>query len=152
MIYVYKYINIMKKLFLLFVAVMCTVSAGTIFAAPANYASEAVEEDEDEVVFMVVETMPEFPGGQQAMFKFLSENIKYPEDAKKDGAEGRVICQFTVNKDGSISDVEVVRSSGNESLDQEARRVVQSMPHWKPGLQRSKPVRVRYTIPITFKL
>ena len=152
MIYVYKYINIMKKLFLLFAAVMCTVSAGTIFAAPANYASEEVEEDEDEVVFMVVETMPEFPGGQQAMFKFLSENIKYPEDAKKDGAEGRVICQFTVNKDGSISDVEVVRSSGNESLDQEARRVVQSMPKWKPGLQRSKPVRVRYTIPITFKL
>ena len=88
----------------------------------------------------------------EALIKYLSENIKYPEDAKKDGAEGRVICQFTVNKDGSISDVEVVRSSGNESLDQEARRVVQSMPHWKPGLQRSKPVRVRYTIPITFKL
>ena len=102
-----------------------------------------VEEEEEEVIFMVVESMPEFPGGQQALFKFLAENVKYPVIAQENGIQGRVICQFVVNKDGSIVDVVAVRSSGEASLDKEAIRVIKSMPKWKPGKQRGKPVRVK---------
>jgi protein TonB len=111
-----------------------------------------VEEEEEEVIFMVVESMPEFPGGQQALFKYLAENVKYPVIAQENGIQGRVICQFVVNKDGSIVDVVAVRSSGEPSLDKEAIRVIQSMPRWKPGMQRGKPVRVKYTVPVNFRL
>ena len=111
-----------------------------------------VEEEEEEVIFMVVETMPEFPGGQQALFKYLGENVKYPVIAQENGIQGRVICQFVVNKDGSIVDVVVVRSSGEPSLDKEALRVINSMPKWTPGKQRGKPVRVKYTVPVNFRL
>jgi protein TonB len=110
------------------------------------------EEEEEEVVFVVVEDMPEFPGGQQALFKYLSENVKYPVIAQENGIQGRVICQFVVNKDGNIVDVEVVRSGGDPSLDKEALRVVKSMPKWKPGKQRGKAVRVKYTVPVNFRL
>ena len=120
-----------------------------VIAAPVE---TPVEEEEEEVIFMVVETMPEFPGGQQALFKYLSENVKYPVIAQENGIQGRVICQFVVNKDGSIVDVEVVRSGGDPSLDKEAIRVIKSMPKWKPGQQRGKAVRVKYTVPVNFKL
>lgn len=120
-----------------------------VIAAPVE---APVEEEEEEVVFMVVETMPEFPGGQQALFKYLSENVKYPVIAQENGIQGRVICQFVVNKDGSIVDVEVVRSGGDASLDKEAVRVIKSMPKWKPGKQRGKAVRVKYTVPVNFRL
>ena len=115
-------------------------------------AEEVVEEEEEEVIFVVVESMPEFPGGAQAMYKFLGENVKYPVIAQENGIQGRVICQFTVNKDGSLVDIEVVRSGGDPSLDKEAVRVIKSMPKWNPGKQRGKPVRVKYTIPVNFKL
>lgn len=113
-----------------------------------------VKEDEEpeDVIFVVVESMPEFPGGAQAMYKYLSENVKYPVIAQENGIQGRVICQFTVNKDGSLVDIEVVRSGGDPSLDKEAIRVIKSMPKWKPGKQRGKAVRVKYTIPVNFKL
>ena len=120
-----------------------------VIAAPVE---APVEEEEEEVVFVVVESMPEFPGGQQALFKYLSENVKYPVIAQENGIQGRVICQFVVNRDGSIVDVEVVRSGGDPSLDKEAVRVIKSMPKWKPGKQRGKPVRVKYTVPVNFKL
>ena len=120
-----------------------------VIAAPVE---APVEEEEEEVVFVVVESMPEFPGGQQALFKYLSENVKYPVIAQENGIQGRVICQFVVNKDGSIVDVEVVRSGGDASLDKEAVRVIKSMPKWKPGKQRGKAVRVKYTVPVNFKL
>ena len=120
-----------------------------VIAAPVE---APVEEEEEEVVFVVVEKMPEFPGGQQALFKYLSENVKYPVIAQENGIQGRVICQFVVNKDGSIVDVEVVRSGGDPSLDKEAVRVIKSMPKWKAGQQRGKPVRVKYTVPVNFKL
>ena len=120
-----------------------------VIAAPVE---APVEEEEEEVVFVVVETMPEFPGGQQALFKYLSENVKYPVIAQENGIQGRVICQFVVNKDGSIVDVEVVRSGGDASLDKEAVRVIKSMPKWKPGKQRGKAVRVKYTVPVNFRL
>ena len=120
-----------------------------VIAAPVE---APVEEEEEEVVFVVVESMPEFPGGQQALFKYLSENVKYPVIAQENGIQGRVICQFVVNRDGSIVDVEVVRSGGDASLDKEAVRVIKSMPKWKPGKQRGKAVRVKYTLPVNFKL
>ena len=120
-----------------------------VIAAPVE---APVEEEEEEVVFVVVETMPEFPGGQQALFKYLSENIKYPVIAQENGIQGRVICQFVVNKDGAIVDIEVVRGSGDASLDKEAVRVIKSMPKWKAGKQRGKAVRVKYTLPVNFKL
>lgn len=113
---------------------------------------EVVEEEEEEdVVFVIVEDMPEYPGGNQALMKYLGESIKYPIIAQENGIQGRVICQFVVNKDGSIVDVEVVRSV-DPSLDKEAVRVVKAMPKWKPGQQRGKPVRVKYTLPVVFRL
>lgn len=120
-----------------------------VIAAPVEAPEE---EEEEEVVFVVVESMPEFPGGQQALFKYVNENVKYPVIAQENGIQGRVICQFVVNKDGSIVDIEVVRSGGDPSLDKEAVRVIKSMPKWKPGKQRGKPVRVKFTLPVNFKL
>ena len=113
--------------------------------------SEAVEEEE-EVIFVVVESMPEFPGGQQAMMRFIGENIQYPVIAQENGIQGRVVCQFVIEKDGKVTDIQVVRSSGDASLDKEAIRVINSMPKWTPGKQRGKTVRVKYTIPVNFRL
>ena len=108
-------------------------------------------EEEEEEIFVVVENQPEFPGGQAAMMKFLSENIKYPVIAQENGIQGRVICNFVVERDGSNTDDQVVRGV-YPSLDKEAVRVIQSMPKWKPGMQRGKPVRVRFTLPVVFRL
>lgn len=119
-------------------------------SAPVT-SSAPIEEEEDQVIFHVVEKMPSFPGGDAALFKFLGENVKYPVIAQENGVQGRVICQFVVNRDGSIVDVEVVRSV-DASLDKEAIRVIKSMPKWSPGQQRGKPVRVKYTLPVNFKL
>jgi protein TonB len=110
------------------------------------------EEVEENVVFKVVETMPSFPGGDAALMKFISDNVRYPAIAQENGIQGRAICQFTVERDGSISDIQIVRSAGDETLDKEAKRVIKSMPKWSPGKQRGKAVRVSYTIPINFRL
>ncbi|MBP3408503.1 MAG: TonB family protein [Bacteroidaceae bacterium] len=108
--------------------------------------------DGDEKVYQVCENAPTFPGGTHAMYKYLADNIKYPDEAKAAGKQGRVMVQFVVRKDGSISDVTVVRSVGDLSLDKEAVRAVSSMPKWNPGTQGGKPVNVQYTIPVQFKL
>ena len=103
-------------------------------------------------IFEVVEQMPEFPdGGQPGLMDYLRKNIQYPEAAKKAGVQGRVILQFVVDKDGSIKDVSTLRGV-NPDLDKEAIRVIQSMPNWKPGMQKGKPVSVKYTVPIAFSL
>ena len=102
-------------------------------------------------IFDQAETMPEFPGGTSALMEFLNKNIRYPEEACKKDIQGRVVCSFVVEKDGSISDAKIVRSV-DPSLDEEALRIVNSMPNWTPGTQDGKPVRVKYTIPLTFKL
>ena len=102
-------------------------------------------------VFDVVEEMPSFPGGQGALMSFLSSNIKYPVVAQENGVQGRVIVGFVVEKDGSISDVKVMRSV-DPSLDREAQRVVKAMPKWKPGKQNGSAVRVKYTVPVVFRL
>ncbi|MBR1787306.1 MAG: energy transducer TonB [Paludibacteraceae bacterium] len=119
-------------------------------AAPVETIVE--EEEDDQEIFVFVEKQPEFPGGTKALMKYLSENIKYPAIARENGISGKVICTFVVNKDGSIVDVEVVRSSGESSLDKEAVRVIKSMPKWSPGEQRNKPVRARFNLPVSFKL
>ena len=113
--------------------------------------SDELADDNPDKIHQVVEVQPEFPGGTYAMYKYLADNIKYPADAKAAGKEGRVIVQFVVRKDGSVSDVSVVRSVGNVSLDNEAVRVVSSMPKWNPGTQGGKPVNVQYTLPVQFK-
>ena len=109
------------------------------------------EPEEEQQIFQVVENMPEFPGGTAALMAYLRKNIKYPTICQEQGIQGRVIVQFVVNKDGSIVDPVVARSV-DPYLDKEAIRVVSSMPKWKPGKQRGKPVRVRYTLPVAFKL
>ena len=100
-------------------------------------------------IFKFVEQMPAFNGDLQS---YLSSHLRYPDDARETGAEGRSIIQFVVNEDGSISGVEIVRSAGNSSLDAEAKRVVSGMPKWKPGKQQGKAVKVYFTLPVTFKL
>ena len=102
-------------------------------------------------VFDVVEEMPSFPGGQGALMQYLASNIKYPVVAQENGVQGRVIVSFVVERDGSISDVKVARSV-DPSLDREAQRVVKSMPRWKPGKQNGSAVRVKYTVPVVFRL
>ena len=102
-------------------------------------------------VFDVVEEMPSFPGGQGALMSYLASNIKYPVVAQENGVQGRVIVSFVVERDGSISDVKVARSV-DPSLDREAQRVVKSMPRWKPGKQNGSAVRVKYTVPVVFRL
>ena len=111
-----------------------------------------VEEASDEgEIFQVVEQMPEFPGGMQALMAYLSKNIKYPSVAQDNGIQGRVLVSFVVNKDGSIVDPEVIKSV-DAALDKEAMRVIKAMPKWNPGKQRGKPVRVKYTVPVLFRL
>ena len=112
----------------------------------------ASERNDSDVIFVVVETMPEFPGGAQAMMRFITENIIYPVEAAQKGIQGRAICQFVVEKDGRLSNIRVKNSSGEASLDEEAKRVIGSMPRWRPGKQRGVPVRVKYTIPVSFRL
>ena len=102
-------------------------------------------------VYDIAEVPPEFPKGIPALMKFLSENVKYPKDAQDAKKEGRVIAQFVVTTDGSVADVKIVRGV-YPSLDEEAIRVIKSMPKWKPGTQDGKPINVRYTLPVMFKL
>lgn len=119
----------------------------------AETASVAVKDTltPDESVFEVVEQMPEFPGGYKEMMKYIEQNMRYPEEAKKAGTQGRVVVQFLVNKNGAISDVSVLRSV-DRLLDAEAVRLVRSMPKWKPGMQKGKAVTVKYTVPVLFSL
>jgi TonB family protein len=109
------------------------------------------KEETEEVIFVVVENQPEFPGGQAAMMKFLADSIQYPKIAVENGIQGRVICNFVVMKDGSVSDVQIVRGV-DPVIDKEAVRVLKLMPNWKPGTQRGKAVNVRYTLPVVFSL
>ena len=101
--------------------------------------------------YLMVEAEPEFPGGMEALMKYLSENIKYPEQAKKENIQGKVYMRFVVERDGSIVDAEILRGIGG-GCDEEALRVVNAMPKWEPGKQKGTPVRVQYNLPIVFKL
>ena len=136
-----------------------TVTGETV-AMPAITSDEEIflqdpppvrKEGTGEEIFVVVENQPEFPGGQEAMMQFLADSIRYPRESMEKGVQGRVICNFVVMKDGSVSDVQVVRGV-DPLIDAEAVRVLKLMPDWKPGTQRGKAVNVRYTLPVVFRL
>ena len=130
----------MKKLILLAaVALFCGTSA------------MAQTDDVDDAVFVVVEKSPEFPGGDDSLYAFIGRNIKYPEAAKKNKIEGRVFVTFVIEKDGQVSNAKLLRDIGG-GCGEEALRVVNSMPKWKPGTQRGNPVRVQFNLPIMFQL
>ena len=130
----------MKKLILLAaVALFCGTSA------------MAQTDDVDDAVFVVVEKSPEFPGGNDSLYAFIGRNIKYPEAAKKNKIEGRVFVTFVIEKDGQVSSAKILRDIGG-GCGEEALRVVNSMPKWKPGTQRGNPVRVQFNLPIMFQL
>ena len=116
----------------------------------ANIVVEEVVEEEQ--VFQVVEQQPEFPGGMKALMKYLQDNINYPRISRDNNSQGKAFIRFVVNSDGSIQGVEVLKSSGDIYLDKEAMRVVENMPKWAPGKQAGKPVRVFFTLPVTFRL
>ena len=106
---------------------------------------------EENQVFEYVEQMPSFPGGPSALMQYLSKNIKYPPFAEEMNIQGRVVCTFVVERDGSVTDIRIVKSV-DSSLDKEAIRVVSAMPKWIPGRQNGQMVRVKYTLPVTFRL
>lgn len=128
-------------------------SGGTVLKAVEEIATPEPpkQEAEQNKVFDVVEQQPQFPGGMGALNQWLGSNIKYPAMAAENGIEGRVIVQFVVERDGSVSGVHVVRGV-DSSLDKEATRVVAQMPKWIPGKQNGSAVRVKYTVPVTFRL
>ena len=110
------------------------------------------DEPEEEQIFQVVEQPAEFPGGMQAMYKWLNDNIQYPRISRDNNSQGRTILRFVVNSDGSIQGIEVIKSSGDMYLDKEAVRVVGEMPRWSPGKQAGKAVRCWFTLPVMFRL
>lgn len=112
---------------------------------------EEVEEVEEEVIFTVVETSADFPGGTQARMKFLKDNLKYPQQARETGTQGTVYVTFVVEKDGSLTDVKILRDIGS-GCGEEAMRVVKAMPKWTPAKQRGKTVRMQYVLPVRFTL
>ena len=125
---------------------------GDVLKAKQVLVTEVVKPREEETkIFTVVEQMPSFPGGEAALMQYLSKNIKYPPFAEENNIQGRVICTFVVERDGSVSDIRIARSV-DPSLDKEAIRVVSGMPKWIPGRQNGQSVRVKYTLPVTFRL
>ena len=133
----------MKKTILMVIAA-CMMALGA--QAQAKKGTPVPDE-----AFDVVEVMPVYPGGMEGLIKYLSENISYPKDAKEQKISGRVIITLVIEKDGSVTEVTTVKSVF-PSLDEEAVRVVKGMPNWKPGMQKGKAVRVKYTLPISFSL
>ena len=133
----------MKKLILISLMAVCGLMTA--------HAQKTVVSQTNQKVFDAVEQMPEYPGGMQAMIEFLQTNMKYPEDAAKQKVEGRVMVQFIVETDGSITDVHVAKQVF-PSLDAEAIRVVQAMPRWTPGMDKGRVVRVKYNLPVVFRM
>ena len=126
--------------------------SGEVLKAKEVLVTEPVKPKEEEnKVFDVVEQMPSFPGGTAALMAYLQKAIKYPPVAEENGIQGRVICTFVVERDGSVTDVRIAKSV-DPSLDKEAQRVVSAMPKWIPGKQNGQSVRVKYTLPVTFRL
>ena len=132
--------------------IMASIEDNQEWFDPQEYEYVVVEpEPEPDEIFFVAEDQPEFPGGDAALMEYLRKNIKYPAICRENNVQGRVIVTFIVNKDGTITEPEVVKSV-NPSLDKEALRVISQMPNWKPGYQRGKPVRVKFTVPVNFQL
>lgn len=122
-----------------------------IFLTNIAFCQNEVKVSDDDAIFFVVEVQPEFPGGLDSMYAYIQKNLVYPEKAKAEGIEGRVFITFTIEKDGSVSNVKILRGIGG-GCDEAAKEVVEKMPKWKPGTQRGKPVRVQFNLPIKFEL
>jgi protein TonB len=122
-----------------------------VFGLTTVSAQKTVVAKKNQKVFDVVEQMPEYPGGQAALIEYISNNVKYPDDAAKKKVEGKVFVTFVVDTDGKITDVSLLRKVF-PSLDAEAIRVISGMPNWIPGKQKGQVVRVKYTVPIMFRL
>ena len=132
--------------------IMASIEDNQEWLDPQEYDFPIIEpEPEPDEIFMIVEDQPEFPGGTAALLEYLKKNIKYPAICRENNIQGRVLVTFIVNKDGAIVEPEVVKGV-NPSLDKEALRVISQMPNWKPGYQRGKPVRVKFTVPVNFQL
>ena len=150
----------MKKLALiLMAAAVCVACNKTAENKSLNESPQYTEVTEttiegnmEEEAYMVVEQMPEFPGGMGELMKYLGENIQYPTKAQDNHWEGVAVCQFVVEKDGSINEAKILQSSGHELLDAEALRVILNMPKWTAGMQNGDSVRVKFALPISFKL
>ena len=134
----------MKKLALILVTLLMTVYYATAQEEDNNY-------EESICIGTFIGKSPEFPGGTDSLYKFLESNLTYPEDAKKDSIQGRVICRFTIDTDGSVTDIQVLRSV-HPSLDAEAVRVLSAMPKWVPAETDGKKTRCKFVFPVVFKM
>lgn len=121
------------------------------YVPPEVVEMQEEEEQREREIFYIVESMPEFPGGEEALYNYLSANLRYPTVAREAGITGKVFVAFVVEPDGSVSNIKVLRGIGG-GCDEEAIRVVENMPRWVPGKQRGKPVRVHFNLPIKFTL
>ena len=130
---------------------LTTLSVLAILLISSTTVTAQNKKTSNDKVFEKVEDMPEFPGGEKAMMDFVAKNVQYPKEAMEKEISGRVLVGFIVEKDGSISETEIVKGIGG-GCDEEAVRVVKAMPKWKPGKQDGKPVRVHFILPLTFKL
>jgi len=127
---------------------LALLSMGMTYAVNGRSADQVVE---DEEVFQNVDKKPEFPGGQTALERFIKNHLRHPVSVREGDLNGRVVCEFVVNKDGSVSDIEVVRSN-YPTMNDEVVRMLQEMPRWEPGELNGESVRVRYTLPVQFHL
>lgn len=135
------------KHFILFPTMLICLLLSQITSAQPNVAPE----DTAAPVFMIVEEAPVYPGGTEAMSKFLSDNLRYPKKARRKGIEGQVIVSFVINEDGSINRITIVKGLGY-GCDEEVIRVISTMPSWKPGRQKGENVKVRFLLPVRFQL
>ena len=133
-----------------FLLLFIGIAIPSIFYAQDKQNGNAVQGTDAEYAFEQVDVKPEFPNGNDGLVKYLSENIKYPKKALKNGVTGKVFVQFVIDKTGKVTNVVAVRGV-EKSLDKEAVRVIKSMPKWKPGMKDGNPVKIKYTIPINFK-
>lgn len=136
--------------FRLLLLLLIGIVVPSFFYAQDKQNGNAVQGKDAEYAFEQLEVKPEFPNGNEGLTKYLSENIKYPKKALKNGITGKVFVQFVIDKTGKVTNVVAVRGV-EKSLDKEAVRVIKSMPKWKPGMKDGQPVKVKYTIPINFK-
>lgn len=150
-----------KTLFLVIFTLFCignmytqTYSDENIIEADSTKTANTEENEEEYIEYYYQETMPEFPGGMEKLMLFIQENMRYPKSAAKKSIEGRVICQFTIKKDGSIDHKSIIVIRGlHKSLDKEAIRIIKKMPKWKPGEDfNGQAIDCKYTIPVKFKL
>ena len=132
--------------------VACTKQTKTENNATEETSTIEITTSNTEEVYSTADEMPEFPGGMGELMTYLGSNIQYPSKAKENHWEGSAVCQFVIEKDGSISNAEIIQSSGFQLLDIEAMRVILNMPNWTSGKQNGDSVRVKFALPITFKL